>query len=70
MRTSPTQSPLRGKGGPRLGEVAVADGRTIAVGLFGMVVGMGGTTGIGLAVGAVGVAEQAAWVINATSITA
>jgi len=53
-----------------LDEVAVSDGRTIAVGLFGIVVVVGGTTGIGLAVGVAGVAEQAAWVINATSISA
>jgi len=70
LRTSPTQSPVRGKGETRLDEVAVADGRTIAVGLFGLVVVVGGTTGIGLAVGVAGVAEQAAWVINATSISA
>jgi hypothetical protein len=50
-----------------LDEGAVAEGRTIAFGLFGIVVVVGGTIGIGLAVG---VAEQAAWVINATSITA
>jgi hypothetical protein len=59
-----------GKDGTMLDEVAVADGGTILVGLFGIVVVVGGTTGIGLAVGVAGVAEQAAWVINATSITA
>ena len=52
-----------------LDEVAVADGRTIAVGLFGLVVVLDGMTGIGLAVGVAGVAEQAAWVINAISIS-
>ena len=70
LRTSPTQSPVRGKGGTMLDEVGVADGRTIAVRLVGIVVEVGRMTEMGAAVGVAGVAEQAARVISATRITA